>query len=171
MKIRGQTVYAPQERIYRMITVDSDTGCWNWRGVLRGGYGRMVTGSRSDGSRKSESAHRYSYRSLVGQIPPEMEVCHHCDNRRCVNPLHLFVGTHKENTNDRDSKGRNRTLRGPENKNATLTWEQVDEIRKSFRPRVVTRKMLAKRFGVSEDVIKKIVSYRSYVPPPPEGEK
>ena len=67
MKIRGQYVYPPEERIKKHITID-DNGCWIWNGSKRGGYGRLIVGSRSNGSRHSETAHRYSWLVFKGEI-------------------------------------------------------------------------------------------------------
>ena len=66
MKVRGQTVYPPSERIARMVVIDEATQCWNWSGSLRGGYGRLIAGSRADGTRRSTTAHRYSYEAHHG---------------------------------------------------------------------------------------------------------
>lgn len=80
--------------------------CWHWLGCGKGnGYGSVRIGEKNMG------AHRYSFELFVGKIPEGMEVCHACDNRYCVNPDHLFLGTRKENMEDCKAKGR--TYGGP----------------------------------------------------------
>jgi len=82
----------------------SETGCWLWLGHLHGsGYPRLKI------NKKNKSAHRYSYEAFVGPIPDGLLVCHKCDVPSCVNPAHLFVGTHKDNARDMMQKGRNRS--------------------------------------------------------------
>mgnify|MGYP001474846319 CR=1 FL=1 len=76
MKIRGQTVHSHEERLRRLSVTDEQTGCWNWTSSTRNGYGRLVIGSRADGTRKSVSAHRLSFETFIGAVPDGMEVCH-----------------------------------------------------------------------------------------------
>ena len=85
----------------RTTIVDASTGCWLYKGYRQTcGYGQLYVEGRRI------LAHRMSWIAHKGEIPAGMLVCHTCDTPRCVNPEHLFLGTHKDNSDDCVSKGR-----------------------------------------------------------------
>jgi hypothetical protein len=132
---------------------DSD-GCWNWKGSLcSGGYGRINLNG------KLIRAHQASWIIHYGEIPEGMHVCHHCDNRACVNPEHLFIGTNLDNIADKMKK--NRQSKGIERPASKLNDDKVREIRK-LRAYGYTFETLGKMFGVTPSQIYNAVNFISW---------
>jgi hypothetical protein len=141
-----------EERFLQHVHPEPNSGCWLWTGGLKcRGYG----GFRLRKDRYTFS-HRISYELFVGEIPKGLHVCHKCDNPFCVNPEHLFVGTSKQNMEDRDSKGRFHVLKGEKVGASILTNDQALKIFQSKSPQDI----LAKTFGVSVSTIRAIKSKR-----------
>jgi hypothetical protein len=94
----------------RKILVDLETGCWEWQGALdAAGYGRAHDHEAyQNGVRQTMAAHRLAWRLFKGPIPAGMLACHRCDNPRCANPEHVFLGTYQDNNRDISEKGRHR---------------------------------------------------------------
>lgn len=81
----------------------TDSGCWEWIGTIySNGYGKF------EYQKSQWRAHRLAYYFSYGQIPSGLFVCHKCDNPICINPTHLFVGTHQDNMDDAVEKGRSK---------------------------------------------------------------
>lgn len=98
----GPKVKALKERFFaRLPTCPDANGCWPWQGSPTvHGYGQISTGSRSDGSHTMAKAHRVSWLIHCGPLPRDLIVRHKCDNRRCVNPVHLELGSMADNNRD-----------------------------------------------------------------------
>jgi len=131
--------------------VDKTGDCWEWIGRKSSGYGYLWHEGKEVG------AHRLSWMLHNGQIPEGMLICHTCDNRGCVNPDHLFLGTYKENTQDAVDKGR--MSRGEKNGNSKLTKDQVVAIKKEWKAMEYKNKAeLARKYGVTDTQIGRIIS-------------
>lgn len=124
-----------------------ESGCWIWTGSVRGAAAHKYGAIRYRG--KSEGAHRATYMEFNGEIPEGMKVLHRCDNTKCVNPEHLFVGTQTDNMIDMTTKGRHPYPLGETHHRAKLTNEQVRSIRNS----VQSHGQLAKAYDVTKRTI------------------
>lgn len=103
------------ERFHQKYNVDP-SGCWMWTGGSRCNSKGVLYPRHWSDNGKSIGAHRFSFELYNGPIPTGMYVCHRCDTPMCVNPEHLFTGTHHENMHDMVSKGRSFVGRGEEKK-------------------------------------------------------
>ena len=121
--------YALEERFWNKVNKDTDNGCWEWTAHLnkKGRYGRIKING------KEKLAHRVSWEMMHGSIPNNMRILHHCDNPRCVNPSHLFIGTQADNMRDAVSKGRNGCLKGEAHPWSKLTAIEVLRLRKEYK--------------------------------------
>lgn len=126
----------------KMIATDS--GCWEWTGSFGGdGYGVI-----SVGRNKQYRVHRLAYEIFKGSSPGEYMVCHKCDNPKCFNPDHLFLGTAKENTSDMIKKGRAFIALGSVHPNSKVTEEDVLAIR-AERANVATLTAISVAYGIT----------------------
>lgn len=136
----------------------SDSECWFWNSSLKNGYGqlRLIDGGWT-------YAHRLSWEINKGPIPFGKEVLHNCpggDNKSCVNPAHLWIGTQKQNVHDYISKGRKAVLRGEGHPLSFLTDKLVRKIRRTRLTTGLGYRKLSKMFGLSRQHIREIVLMR-----------
>lgn len=111
------------------------------------GYGQFFLNGRPEG------AHRVAWMLARGTIPGGQEICHRCDNPRCVRPDHLFIGTHAENVKDAAKKGR---LHAPRPKRQKITDAQVDEVVALVRSGR-TQQSVAQQYGVSKVLVSRVM--------------
>jgi hypothetical protein len=148
----------PAGRFWRKV-IKQASGCWEWAGSISNkGYGQFRPTQA-----KLVTAHRFSFELAHGPIPADRIICHTCDNRRCVNPKHLFLGTYKDNTQDMKQKGResNPPIRFGNKDNARLTPAAIVQIRQRYSSGESQPK-IALAFGVSKACIGKIVRYETW---------
>jgi len=136
---------------------DFRSGCWKWTGRTSRTNPKNPQGvvrAAGPGERR-EMASRAAYRVFRGEIPAGMLVCHRCDNSLCINPAHLFLGTHLDNMADMRSKGRQN--RGERNGMAKLTVADVIDIRRRGAAGE-SQESLAMSFNVSRSNISRVLS-------------
>jgi hypothetical protein len=140
------------ERFWRAVDKGSPEACWEWQGSRRAdGYGTIRL-SPALGGRNGPIvvAHRVSFALHYGPIPKGLFVCHSCDNRACVNPAHLWLGTHEDNMRDMAQKGRRKGI--PSKNPRRLSLEQEREV-VALAAQGLTQTEIGKRFDVTQTTI------------------
>jgi hypothetical protein len=144
------------DRFWKKVVVGAENECWNWVGSIVGGYGHFHAGP------KVKKAHRLSYENRWGTIPDGLIVMHSCDNRACVNPKHLVLGTIFDNNKDRDTKKRHRSLRGEQHGMARNTIQGVKKIKQLQRKHGEEVRALAKELGISAVTVRDVMTGRTW---------
>ena len=138
-----------RRRLFDRTQPDHISGCLNWTGALNSNeYGRIRI------QKRMFYTHRLAYVLFIGNISDNLSILHKCDNPRCINPEHLFIGTLLDNSHDSRTKGRNFHI---------LSRKQVIEIRKRNMQRSPdSYNLLAKEFKVSKSCIQHIINKDSW---------
>jgi hypothetical protein len=145
---------------WQHVLIGNSEECWEWQGyITEKGYGRLHLCEK--GKYRFLRAHRFAWELMNGPIPEGQCICHHCDNRLCCNPAHLFMGTINDNNLDRARKGRGigpgGCMGGENNPRAKLTEAQVREIRRSYAAGEATRQELGHRYGIHRMTVGQII--------------
>lgn len=141
------------ESFWFHIDIRGESECWVWKSSS-GDYGN------THWNRKGIKAHKLAYELFYKEkIPAGMEICHTCDNPPCCNPHHLFIGTHQDNVDDREKKGRNKLPHslGEQHGQHKLTESDIREIRKLYASGNHSYYTLSNIYGVSFGNIRNIV--------------
>lgn len=139
--------------------IDKTETCWNWIGQQDGG-GYGIVGWKG----KHQRTHRVAWLLMRGEIPHGMLVLHHCDNPRCCNPEHLYLGTQADNMRDMVERKRRKGIGcGEKNGRSKLTQEQASEIRLLYASGQISQQKIANQFGVSQFAVSAIVRNKRYV--------
>jgi hypothetical protein len=146
------------ERFHQKYEIN-ESGCWMWTGGTRPNGKGVPYPRHWNDCNKSIGAHRFSFELMHGAIPQGMYVCHKCDIPLCVNPDHLFLGSHQDNMQDMVAKKRSFVGRGENKKGrAKLTNQQADQVKKME----MSQSKIAALFGVSQTTIGRIKRGESY---------
>ena len=153
-------------RFNAKFTAGSQNECWPWKGtVASNGYGLFSFSGRANGN---VGAHRISWLlaqdSAHASIGRGTDICHKCDNRICVNPNHLFQGTHRDNMFDAFYKGILKPfqpMHGEQNPRATLTAHSVKEIR-ALASAGMKQRDIASKFGVRQAAVWNVIHKRTW---------
>lgn len=139
-------------------SLNKTDSCWNWRSsAYWDGYGMFSVNG------KQRRAHRVSWEIHNSKIPEGLFVLHRCDNRKCVRPSHLFLGTKKDNSLDMVSKGRHRhqVFHGERHPNAKLSDSVIREIR-AIANTFLTQKQIGEIYGVSDVLVGLIIRRKAW---------
>ncbi len=154
MNKRGRIPTPIHDRFEKFTNKTED--CWLWQGAKdETGYGRIYYNGRR------QRTHRIAWELSHGVILNGLKVLHRCDNRACINPGHLFLGSLKDNNTDRATKGRNADFHGDKNPSAKLTPQQVLTSRQRHALGETTAS-IARAFYVSEGTIRNILKGRTW---------
>lgn len=149
-----------EQRFWEKVDKSGPNGCWNWTAsTVFFGYGEIGIGGK-----KKKRAHRLSWELHNGKIPADRWVLHKCNNPACVNPDHLYLGTPKDNMQDKKRAGRQNLwgrkvpgVQGEKNHNAQLTEAKVRQLREEYKKEGVTFSDLERKYGFNHETIRRAV--------------
>lgn len=153
----------PEERFWSKVDKGPHPGgCWLWTAYIQKSWGYGVFGIKRNGKDGTVLAHRHSWFLVNGEVPDGMLVCHSCDNPRCVNPDHLWVGTNNDNMQDMKQKGRGKSRQGSRHPTSRMTEWHAAEIWRRCRILHHRRDIVSQELGVSMSAVKRVVSREAW---------
>lgn len=146
-------------RFWDKVRIPSKDDCWEWTGHRNHGYGvfKVRIGPYK---RRYFRASRFAWAFFNGEIPLGLSACHRCDNPACVNPSHIFLGTHADNMMDKVSKSRQPM--GEQQPASKLSDAKVRQARFDFESGIATAYQLAARYGVDVTAIRMALRRKSW---------
>lgn len=150
-----------EERFWEKVDIGSEDECWMWQAFCHPkGYGKFKMG------KSMPNAQRVSWFLSYGEIPDGLFVLHKCDNRACVNPKHLFLGTNDDNMKDMARKNRSTKGKafhiGDDHPLSKLSSKKVKDIRKMYASGKFTYFDLAKKYGVAFQTIGNVITRKRW---------
>lgn len=145
LKAVGHYSKITKDNLISLVSIDASTGCWNWRPEAQAGYGVIC----------KQAGHKFSYQLFYGPIPKGAWCLHTCDNPKCVNPSHLYLGNAKTNAHDRDSRGRG-------NHEKKFTVDQVIKYRKAVASGETNAYRLAKELDIGYATVFDMIRGKNY---------
>lgn len=144
-------------RLKSSANIKSITDCWEWhKHTIKNGYGRIGLSNRKMGL-----AHRVMYEQYYKVVlDKNIKVCHKCDNRKCINPNHLFLGSQRENCLDCSKKGRHADVRNENNPFCRWTDKEIENVR-NLRKQGLTLLNIASITKISYSTVQKVCAYKA----------
>jgi len=146
------------ERFWQKVSQKNEESCWEWNAALMNGYGWFSINKQIG----PKFAHRVSafLFGLIDDIDSKMHVLHKCDNTKCCNPNHLFIGTNADNVIDRVKKGRTKWVQqfGEKNGMSKISSEDIKSIKRLYAEKELSQSTLSSMFNTKQANISRIVN-------------